>query len=43
MQTLLMASNRFAVLINLKMDILWEVLHISTWKDPEHTNHLIKR
>lgn len=43
MQTLLMASNRFAVLINLKMDILWEVLHISTWKDHEHTNHLIKR
>lgn len=43
MQILLMASNRFAVLINLKMDILWEVLHISTWKDPEHTNHLIKR
>lgn len=38
MQTLLMASNRFAVLINLKMDILWEVLHVSTRKDPEHTN-----
>lgn len=35
MQTLLMASNRFAVLINLKMDILWEVLHVSTRKDPQ--------